>query len=168
MKLDQAFTKLSPLVGVLDRHARGFHFCSSPSTKINLARFPSRKNVTERLLSQNEPSALANLLNTTMPDATQDATTNTPLPPSVEKAYYRKCIELKRRLNEVQATNDEYKIRRVRLDRAILKMRLERAFLLDELRKRMEHSDEERKVSQRAVENSEHEDEVHTPGFRAS
>jgi hypothetical protein len=69
-----------------------------------------------------------------------DATFNTPLPPSVEKAYYRKCIELKRRLNEVEAANDEAKIRRVRLDRGIMKMRLERAFLLDELRRRMEHN----------------------------
>lgn len=63
---------------------------------------------------------------------------NSPLAPSVEKAYYRKCIELKRRLNEVEAANDEAKIKRVRLDRAIMKMRLERAFLLDELRKRMD------------------------------
>jgi hypothetical protein len=67
-----------------------------------------------------------------------DATQNTPLAPSVEKAYYRKCIELKRRLNEVEAANDELKTRRVRLDRSVMKMRLERAFLLDELRKRME------------------------------
>ncbi len=65
---------------------------------------------------------------------------NTPLPPSVEKAYYRKCIQLKRRLNEVEAANDEAKVRRTRLDRGILKMRLERAFLLDELRKRMEQN----------------------------
>ncbi|EMC98895.1 hypothetical protein BAUCODRAFT_31170 [Baudoinia panamericana UAMH 10762] len=68
------------------------------------------------------------------------ATQNTPLAPSVEKAYYRKCIELKRRLNEVEAANDEMKIRRVRLDRAITKMRLERAFLLEQLSKRM-HGD---------------------------
>lgn len=58
----------------------------------------------------------------------------------MEKAYYRKCIELKRRLNEVEAANDEYKIKRVRLDRAVMKMRLERAFLLDQLSKRMEHN----------------------------
>lgn len=64
----------------------------------------------------------------------------TPLAPSVEKAYYRKCIQLKRRLNEVEAANDETKARRMRLDRAIMKMRLERAFLLDELRKRMDHN----------------------------
>lgn len=68
------------------------------------------------------------------------ATQDTPLAPSVEKAYYRKCIELKRRLNEVEASNDDYKKKRMRLDRAIMKMRLERAFLLDELRKRMEYN----------------------------
>ncbi|TKA40505.1 hypothetical protein B0A54_08962 [Friedmanniomyces endolithicus] len=65
-------------------------------------------------------------------------TQGTPLAPSVEKAYYRKCIELKRRLNEVEAANDEAKIKRVRLDRAIMKMRLERAFLLEQLSKRMD------------------------------
>ncbi|CAK4020167.1 Hypothetical predicted protein [Lecanosticta acicola] len=65
-------------------------------------------------------------------------TQDTPLAPSVEKAYYRKCIELKRRLNEVEAANDEAKKKRMRLDRAVMKMRLERAFLLDELRKRMD------------------------------
>lgn len=69
---------------------------------------------------------------------TETSTANTPLAPSVEKAYYRKCIELKRRLNEVEATNDEARLRKVRLDRAILKMRLERAFLLEQLAKRMD------------------------------
>ncbi|KAM0701739.1 hypothetical protein Q7P35_010648 [Cladosporium inversicolor] len=62
----------------------------------------------------------------------------TPLAPSVEKAYYRKCIQLKRRLNEVEAANEEARTRRVRLDRAIMKMRLERAFLLEQLSKRVE------------------------------
>lgn len=69
---------------------------------------------------------------------TEGSTANTPLAPSVEKAYYRKCIELKRRLNEVEAANDEARLRKVRLDRAILKMRLERAFLLEQLGKRMD------------------------------
>ncbi|GAM87247.1 hypothetical protein ANO11243_052690 [Dothideomycetidae sp. 11243] len=63
-------------------------------------------------------------------------TANTPLAPSVEKAYYRKCIELKRRLNEVEDANDAARLRRARLDRAILKMRLERAFLLEQLGRR--------------------------------
>ena len=62
----------------------------------------------------------------------------TPLAPSVEKAYYRKCIQLKRRLNEVETANEEARTRRVRLDRAIMKMRLERAFLLEQLSKRVE------------------------------
>jgi len=69
---------------------------------------------------------------------TDAQTQGTPLAPSVEKAYYRKCIELKRRLNEVEAANDEAKIKRVRLDRSIMKMRLERAFLLEQLSKRMD------------------------------
>ena len=73
-------------------------------------------------------------------DSAESSTQNSPLAPSVEKAYYRKCIELKRRLNEVEAANDEAKIRRMRLDRGIMKMRLERAFLLDELRKRMDYN----------------------------
>ena len=72
-----------------------------------------------------------------------DATKNTPLGPSVEKAYYRKCIELKRRLNEVEEANDAARLRKIRLNRAILKMRLERAFLLDQLAKRMEHNDDD-------------------------
>ncbi|KAJ9622662.1 hypothetical protein H2203_006312 [Taxawa tesnikishii (nom. ined.)] len=65
---------------------------------------------------------------------------NTPLAPSVEKAYYRKCIELKRRLNEVEEANDAARLRKLRLNRAIMKMRLERAFLLEQLAKRMDHS----------------------------
>ncbi|KAI9706748.1 MAG: hypothetical protein M1820_004718 [Bogoriella megaspora] len=71
------------------------------------------------------------------------STLNTPLPPSVEKAYYRKCIELKRRINEVEESNDAYRLRKIRLDRAILKMRLERAFLLEQLQKRMEYNVDE-------------------------
>lgn len=59
------------------------------------------------------------------------------LPPSVEEAYKKKCIELKRRLNEVEESNDTYRLRKVRLMRGIRKMRLERAFLLENLGKRM-------------------------------
>lgn len=59
------------------------------------------------------------------------------LPPSVEEAYKKKCIELKRRVNEVEASNDEFRLRKVRLTRGIRKMRLERAFLLEILSKRM-------------------------------
>ncbi|KAK7516662.1 uncharacterized protein IWZ02DRAFT_454765 [Phyllosticta citriasiana] len=61
----------------------------------------------------------------------------TPLPPSVEAAYYRKCIELKRRLNEIEANNDAARLRKLRVDRSIMKLRLERAFLLERLAERM-------------------------------
>ena len=70
----------------------------------------------------------------------ESSTHNTPLAPSVEKAYYRKCIQLKRRLNEIEGDNDQKKIKIERLNRSILKMRLERSFLLDELRKRMAYN----------------------------
>ena len=59
----------------------------------------------------------------------------TPLPPSVEKAYHDKCIALRRRLNEIEDANDAARLRKKRLDRSILKMRLERAFLLERLAK---------------------------------
>ncbi|KAI9799067.1 MAG: hypothetical protein M1833_004261 [Piccolia ochrophora] len=59
-----------------------------------------------------------------------------PLPPSVEAAYRNKCVELKRRTHEVDEANDAYRLRKVRLTRGILKLRLERAFLLEQLAKR--------------------------------
>ena len=60
-----------------------------------------------------------------------------PLPPSVEEAYRKKCIELKRRMTEVEENNDACRLRKTRLTRGIRKMRLERAYLLDILGKRM-------------------------------
>jgi len=80
-------------------------------------------------------------MNHALTPSSEQATLNTPLAPSVEKAYYRKCIELKRRLNDVEEANDAARLRRARLDRALLKMRLERAFLLEQLSKRMEFVD---------------------------
>ena len=59
-----------------------------------------------------------------------------PLPPSVEASYRQKCITLKRRMAEVSESNDAYHLRKVRLERGILKLRLERAFLLEQLAKR--------------------------------
>jgi len=59
-----------------------------------------------------------------------------PLPPSVEEAYRRKCIQLKQRMNEVEEANDASRQRLARLNRQIQKMRLERAFLLEQLAKR--------------------------------
>ena len=59
-----------------------------------------------------------------------------PLPPSVEAAYKKKCIELKRRLIEVDEDNDAKRLRIARLHQGIRKMRLERAYLLEALAKR--------------------------------
>ncbi|MCJ1364922.1 hypothetical protein MMC16_004039 [Acarospora aff. strigata] len=71
-----------------------------------------------------------------LPDATSGALPP-PLPPSVEMAYRNKCIDLKRRMNEVEESNDAYRLRKLRLLRGIRKMRLQRAFLLEALAKRM-------------------------------
>lgn len=62
------------------------------------------------------------------------------LPPSVETAYYRKCIELRRRINDIEENNDSTRLRIKRLSRGIQKMRLERAFLLEQLQKHMENN----------------------------
>jgi hypothetical protein len=59
---------------------------------------------------------------------------NIPLnPPSVEAAYKRKCIELKKRLNEIEAHNEEMRLRNMRGTRYIQKMRLESCMLLERL-----------------------------------
>ncbi|KAI9702443.1 MAG: hypothetical protein M1836_000923 [Candelina mexicana] len=59
------------------------------------------------------------------------------LPPTVERAYRLKCIQLRRRISDVDDCNDAYRLRKIRLNRGIMKMRLERAFLLEQLAKRM-------------------------------
>lgn len=69
--------------------------------------------------------------------ALSSVTANSPLPPSVEAAYYRKCIELKRRINEIEESNDAMRLRKVRAERGIMKLRLERAFLLEQIEKKM-------------------------------
>lgn len=58
------------------------------------------------------------------------------LPPSTEEAYRRKCIQLRQRLNEVEAANDEKRLRISRVKRSIEKQRLERAFLIEKLASR--------------------------------
>jgi cobalamin biosynthesis Mg chelatase CobN len=65
---------------------------------------------------------------------------NSPLPPSVEAAYYRKCIELKRRIEEIERNNDHMRQRKGRITRAIKKLRLERAFLLEALSRQMDEN----------------------------
>ncbi|ORY69589.1 uncharacterized protein BCR38DRAFT_419500 [Pseudomassariella vexata] len=58
------------------------------------------------------------------------------LPPTVEDAYRRKCIELKARYKEIEDENDAYRLRLTRLKRQIQKCRLERAILLEQISKR--------------------------------
>lgn len=57
-----------------------------------------------------------------------------PLPPSVEEAYKKKCIELRRRKQEVDAENDLARLRVLHLGRSIRKQRLLKALLLEKLR----------------------------------
>ena len=71
------------------------------------------------------------------------ASSHKDLPPSVEMAYYRKCIELRRRINDIEENNDGTRLRIKRLNRAVTKMRLERAFLLEQLAHRMEYNVDE-------------------------
>lgn len=56
-------------------------------------------------------------------------------PPSIEAAYKRKCIALKKRLNEVEAENEIVRLRNRRGWQYIQKMRLESCILLERLAK---------------------------------
>ena len=58
------------------------------------------------------------------------------LPPSVEEAYRRKCLQLKQRTNEVEEANDASRLRLMRLKRQVEKLRVERSYLLEQLAKR--------------------------------
>lgn len=58
-----------------------------------------------------------------------------PNPPSVEAAYKRKCIQLKKRLNEIEAENDMMRARNKRGLQYVQKMRLESCILLERLAK---------------------------------
>ncbi|KAI0391523.1 hypothetical protein F5Y17DRAFT_468180 [Xylariaceae sp. FL0594] len=58
------------------------------------------------------------------------------LPPTVEEAYRRKCIQLKQRYKEIEEENDAYRLRLERLKRQIQKLRFERAIILDQIAKR--------------------------------
>ncbi|XDG00524.1 hypothetical protein ABKA04_000139 [Annulohypoxylon sp. FPYF3050] len=58
------------------------------------------------------------------------------LPPTVEEAYRRKCIQLKERTKEIEEEAKAYQLRLSRLQRQVQKLRLERAFLLEQVAKR--------------------------------
>ena len=59
-----------------------------------------------------------------------------PLPPSVEEAYRRKCCQLRHRYNQMEEHNDAARLRLHRLRRQLDKLRVERAFLLEQVAKR--------------------------------
>ncbi|KAA8907331.1 hypothetical protein FN846DRAFT_889888 [Sphaerosporella brunnea] len=58
------------------------------------------------------------------------------LPASVEESYRQKCKEIKKRILEIETSNELLTSRIQRARRAIQRMRLERAFLLEQLEKR--------------------------------
>lgn len=58
------------------------------------------------------------------------------LPPSVEEAYRRKCVQLKNRTTEIEESNDAARLRLSRIKRQVEKLRIERAFLLEQLARR--------------------------------
>lgn len=63
---------------------------------------------------------------------------NPPLAPSQELAYRNKCIQLKRRLTEIETNNDATRKRIATEKERISKMRLLRAILLNQLQEIME------------------------------
>lgn len=60
--------------------------------------------------------------------------TSAPLAPSQEAAYRKKCIQLKRRLTEIETNNDATRRRIEQEKQHVQKMRLMRAILLDHLK----------------------------------
>lgn len=71
------------------------------------------------------------------PRVTASAAIPPALPPSVEEAYRRKCIQLRARTLTVTEANEAARIRLLRMRRGIEKMRLERAFLLEQVERRV-------------------------------
>jgi hypothetical protein len=62
-----------------------------------------------------------------------EPTSNTSNPPSIELAYKKKCIQLKKRLNEIEAENDLIRARNKRAELYVSKMRLETCIMLERL-----------------------------------
>lgn len=63
---------------------------------------------------------------------------NSPLAPSQEMAYRQKCIDLKRRLSEIEVNNESIRQRLARERRFHDKMRLNRAILLNHMKELVE------------------------------
>ncbi|KNG80644.1 hypothetical protein ANOM_010848 [Aspergillus nomiae NRRL 13137] len=69
------------------------------------------------------------------PSTNQSTSIESSNPPSVEHAYKRKCVALKKRLNEIEKENDLMRVRNRRGWQYIHKMRLESCILLERLAK---------------------------------
>ncbi|GMG28238.1 unnamed protein product [Aspergillus oryzae var. brunneus] len=69
------------------------------------------------------------------PSTNQSTSIESSNPPSVELAYKRKCVALKKRLNEIENENDLMRVRNRRGWQYIHKMRLESCILLERLAK---------------------------------
>jgi hypothetical protein len=70
-----------------------------------------------------------------------DSHRHSPLAPSQEMAYRQKCIDLKRRLSEIESNNDIIRQRLNRERHFQDKMRLNRAILLNHMKELVENED---------------------------
>lgn len=62
---------------------------------------------------------------------------NSNLPPSIEAAYYKKAIELKKRVVDIETNNDVKRQNLMRVNRDVQKLRMERALLIEMVRNGM-------------------------------
>ncbi|KAL9131401.1 MAG: hypothetical protein Q9217_000669 [Psora testacea] len=120
---------------VLEAIADGAVAMGLPRAEAQLMAAQTMRGAAGLVLNGEHPAMVREKVST--PGGLAVGATTGPLPPSVEEAYRRKCIELKRRMAEVEESNDAFRLRKVRLTRGIRKMRLERAYLLETLGKRM-------------------------------
>ncbi|EER25463.1 hypothetical protein CPC735_065630 [Coccidioides posadasii C735 delta SOWgp] len=79
-------------------------------------------------MEANEPNPLSQ-----PPTNPSNAPAPPPNPPSIESAYKQKCIDLKKRLQEIESHNEALRARNERGHRYLQKMRLESCILLERL-----------------------------------
>ncbi|QVM05536.1 hypothetical protein D8B26_000244 [Coccidioides posadasii str. Silveira] len=79
-------------------------------------------------MEANEPNPLSQ-----PPTNPSNAPPPPPNPPSIESAYKQKCIDLKKRLQEIESHNEALRARNERGHRYLQKMRLESCILLERL-----------------------------------
>jgi len=134
--LNPAFPVTPPPVAAFASIDTSFHQDIAPEGDLPVDTCAS-KNALSHRDSASEDSGLRAMTDKKKPRKVAAGAIPPTLPPSVEEAYRKKCIELKRRMAEVENSNDSFRLRKTRLLRGIRKMRLERTILLDLLGKRM-------------------------------